>query len=91
MFHHANLDRSRLAWMGHNSNISSIYWGFPIEGAGSIPLGIQYEGINLNDVMASSWPFTFNELGLGDSKSAMTHADAMCNFMPAASPYTYIE
>jgi len=91
MFHHANMDRSKMWYMLRNENKANICWGFPVKNARTIPLLKEYPGINLNDEMASAWGFTAESLGLSNipHSGLLTHADAMCQFSPFTSPYIY--
>jgi hypothetical protein len=90
MFHHANMDRSKMWYMLNNANKGNIFYGFPVKNSASIPGGIRYDGINLNDVMASAWGFTGDELGLNVGHDGLlTHADALCYLAPFTAPYTY--
>eukprot|EP01128_Nolandella_sp_AFSM9_P003523 TRINITY_DN1517_c0_g1_i4.p1 TRINITY_DN1517_c0_g1~~TRINITY_DN1517_c0_g1_i4.p1 ORF type:complete len:449 (+),score=105.56 TRINITY_DN1517_c0_g1_i4:353-1699(+) len=97
MFHHANMERSKLMWMQNQAFSKCEYFGFPVTGATSVgipgPSGASsgYEGMNLNEVSSSTWPFYKEELGLDSSapSTAFTHADLICWLSPAAAPYTY--
>ena len=105
MFHHANLDRSRLWWMLRNNQQEGVcnYYSFPTENAplissrGATPGGNNFVGAHLKDVLSSSWGFTVNDLGLkgaSDSDPTVTlglatHADIICRLNPESVPYTY--
>jgi hypothetical protein len=91
MFHHANLDRSKMWYMFHNANKKHQCFGFPVRNATAIPaISLQYPGINLNDAAASAWGFTGAMLGLNSNNVILlTHADSLCLLSPWASPYIY--
>lgn len=104
MFHHANLDRSRLWWMLRNNQQEGVcsYYSFPTENAPTITGrqttagGSNFDGAHLNDVVSSTWGFTADDLGTGafDSDPALTlgqatHADILCRLNAESAPYTY--
>ena len=91
MFHHANLDRSKMWFLFNNQEKADNFWGFPIVNSSSIvPPNDIYPGINLNDQMANAWGFTSEDLGIENGPSGLwTHADILCNVNPATSPYLY--
>ena len=88
MFHHANLDRSRLWWMLRNNQEEGVcsYYSFPTENAPTIsgrgpivPGGNNFYGAHLNDVVSSTWGFTADDLGTTgafDSDPAVTLGQA---------------
>ena len=104
MFHHANLDRSRLWWTNRHNDEAEIcsYYGFPVDNAAYIfqtteAGGANFEGAHLNDVVSSAWGFTPQDLGLTSmdsnatrtAPSQLTHADILCWLNPETAPYTY--
>eukprot|EP01098_Paradermamoeba_levis_P003949 TRINITY_DN1736_c0_g1_i1.p1 TRINITY_DN1736_c0_g1~~TRINITY_DN1736_c0_g1_i1.p1 ORF type:complete len:865 (-),score=267.51 TRINITY_DN1736_c0_g1_i1:60-2654(-) len=91
MFHHANMDRSKMWYMANNYNKENICWGYPVKNASSVPGGVVYAGINLNDAMATAWGFTAKDLGLGNSTNLVTHADALCYLSVNNAPYVYAD
>ena len=99
MFHHANMDRSKMHWMHWNSAIADQYYGFPEENSTAVgPKAYEgtFYGINLFDVISDGWGFTAGDLGLSHMDPSsyqpdemMTNADVLCYLSPAASPYIY--
>ena len=105
MFHHANLDRSRLWWMSRHNTAEEVcsYYGFPVANAdyifrNTVDGGADFDGAHLNDVVSSTWGFTRQDLGLSslDGKltntirdDQVTHADILCWLGPETAPYTY--
>mmetsp|Transcript_26847 Transcript_26847/g.49361 ORF Transcript_26847/g.49361 Transcript_26847/m.49361 type:complete len:333 (-) Transcript_26847:220-1218(-) len=100
MFHHANMDRSKMWWMVAHSDLNCTYYDFPLVdggvstpgGAGGMGPSRRLDGYNLNDVVSSSWGFTSDDLGLtgaGTPTSQLTHAELICWMAPATAAYTY--
>lgn len=92
MFHHANVDRNRMKWMGANAGESSVYYGFSTKCTGPLTNRCPTGGISIGDVITSQWPFTSTSLGLsGLTSDAITHADILCHVGPTTAPYSYAE
>eukprot|EP01060_Flectonema_neradi_P022386 TRINITY_DN3063_c0_g1_i4.p1 TRINITY_DN3063_c0_g1~~TRINITY_DN3063_c0_g1_i4.p1 ORF type:complete len:623 (+),score=174.20 TRINITY_DN3063_c0_g1_i4:45-1913(+) len=100
MFHHANLDRNKMWYQLRTSSRWSAAWDFPAVGGIKFGFGMMagqdemFEGINLNEVVSSNWPFTKGQLGLvADSDASagdvVTHSDVLCLMSPWNAPYTY--
>jgi len=92
MLHHANLDRSKSWYQYNNYNKENFFYGFPIQDSRSIPANQAYDGINLNDQVASAWGFTRKGLGLdqpGDPNALLTHSDVLCQVNVWTAPYVY--
>lgn len=93
MFHHSNMERNKMHWMGNSSSIKCEYFSYPVSGAtSSVGSGTEFGGINLNEEVASAWGFTAADLGITDPSAPsgqLTHADVLCWLNPAHAAYTF--
>lgn len=90
-FHHANTERSRMAWMEAHKDELEVYYGYG--GNADLTAGhgpAAHPGIDLGDVISALFPFTSEQLGLvGPTSDGLTHADILCWLGPDSAPYEY--
>ena len=95
MFHHANMDRSRMWYQQQHPVLAPVFWGFPATNDTGFARnnGNRYYGIDLHDTADSNWPFTKTNLGLGkggpEDDVALTHAGLLCLLSGDAASYVY--
>eukprot|EP00961_Rhodomonas_salina_P248581 3359486-Rhodomonas_salina.2 len=66
--------------------------GGPPGGGGGPPARRSFVGAHLNDVAASAWGFTREDLGFDEELAPagqLTHADLICWMAPETAAYTY--
>merc|ERR1712232_795542 len=87
MFHHSNVERSRMKWMKANAEKKGMYYGFPLLDKQCLwGDSCTSNGTSLYDTVSALWPFDGALVG---SSEYVTHADVMCKLSYDNTPYTY--
>lgn len=94
MFHHSNMERSRMWWMAEQQAARCDYWNYPVSDATGIQMqnGAKFEGMNLGEPLSSGWGFTAADLSISEADAPtglLTHADVLCWLNPSSAPFIY--